>query len=174
LQGFIDENESNRDNVLGIVEIFKEIEIEEKERISELFGKNSPISKYFNEITGGFYEEVMFNQETGEVEAKRKDGKILKTMQLSGGTYDQLYLSIRLALGEKLLKDKKGFFIMDDPFIKADTGRLQNQMSILKRVSSKLEWQILYFTAKDEVKNALKEDVESNKVRYIEISGFSL
>ncbi|MBA7604572.1 hypothetical protein ES703_11697 [subsurface metagenome] len=168
LQGFIDENESNKDNVLKVMKIFKDIEAEEKEKVSELFGKDSPISKYFNEITDGLYKEVLFNQETDKIEVKRKDEVILEVDKLSGGTYDQLYLSIRLALGEKLLKGKKGFFIMDDPFVKADPDRLQRQIETLKSISES-GWQILYFSAKGEVMNALKKEIEDGSINYIEI-----
>jgi len=99
-----------------------------------------------------------------------RNGTVLDAENLSGGAYDQLYLAIRLALGEKLLKDDKGFFIMDDPFIKADTERLTRQMGILKRISDS-GWQIIYFTAKDEVKEALKYDIETGSVNYIELQG---
>lgn len=168
LHEFANTNENNRDNVLRIIEIFEEIEKEEKSKVSELFGKDSIITKYLREITSGLYEGVYFSQDTGGIQVERKDGEILEAEKLSGGTYDQLYLSIRLALGEKLLKGNKAFFIMDDPFIKADRKRLQKQMNILKRIS-KLGWQIIYFTAKDEVRDILKEDIESNQVNYVEI-----
>lgn len=167
LQGFIDENESNKDNVLGVMKIFEEIEAEEKEKVSVLFGRESPISKYFNEITDGRYEEVTFNQETGEIEVKHMDGKILRAEKLSGGAYDQLYLSIRLALGEKLLKGKKGFFIMDDPFVKADPDRLQRQIEMLKKISE-LGWQVMYFSAKGEINDALKGDIDRGTINYVE------
>jgi DNA repair exonuclease SbcCD ATPase subunit len=166
LQGFIKENESNKDNVLKVIEIFEEIEAEEKEKVSELFGKNSPISKYFNEITGGLYKEVIFNQ--GKIEVIHSDGTILGADKLSGGSYDQLYFSIRLALGEKLLKDKKGFFIMDDPFVKADPYRLQRQVEMLKKIS-KLGWQVIYFSAKGEIKDAFKGDIDRGTINYVEL-----
>lgn len=51
LQRFIDENESNKENVLSIMEIFDEIETEEKEKVSDLFGNKSTTSTYFKEIT---------------------------------------------------------------------------------------------------------------------------
>jgi uncharacterized protein YhaN len=165
LQRFIDENENNKDNVLEVMKIFEKIEAEEKEKVSELFGKESLISKYFNEITEGLYEEVTFNQEIGKIEVKRKDGVILEAEKLSGGAYDQLYFSVRLALGGKLLKGKKGFFIMDDPFIKADPERLQRQIETLKKIS-KLGWQVIYFSAKSEIKDALKGD---DTINYVEL-----
>jgi uncharacterized protein YhaN len=168
LKDFIDQIETDKNNVLEVMKIFEEIEKEEEERVSHLFGKDSPISKYFSEITGSIYQEVEFMPEEKKIQVKLKSGETLDAEKLSGGAYDQLYLSIRLALGEKLLKGNKGFFIMDDPFIKADAERLQKQMDIIKRISES-GWQIVYFSAKDEVKAVLEKDIKCNKVSYIEI-----
>jgi len=173
LQGFVAQNENNKDNVIKVTKIFEEIEMEEKEKVSELFGKESPVTEYFSEITDGLYEGVMFNQEMGKIEVRHEDGAILEAEKLSGGAYDQLYLSIRLALGKKLLKGANGFFIMDDPFIKADKERLQRQIDILNRISQS-GWQIIYFTAKDEVKDALKQDIENGNVSYMELPSILL
>jgi peptidoglycan hydrolase CwlO-like protein len=172
LQKFINKNENNKDNVLKAIKIFEEIEVEEKEKVSELFGKESSISKYFNEITDGFYTEVTYSQETEGIEVKPMDGEILGAEKLSGGAYDQLYFSIRLALGEKLLKGNKGFFIMDDPFVKADPDRLKRQIETLKNIT-KLGWQVLYFSAKGEIHDALKMDIENGTVNYIKCQGLS-
>ena len=167
---FVDENEDSRNVALQVFEIFEEIEAEEREKVSELFGSGSLVSKYFNEITSGLYEEVTFDQETSKIGVKRKDGKILEAEKLSGGAYDQLYFSIRLALGEKLLKGKKGFFIMDDPLVKADPDRLQRQIQTLKKISE-LGWQVMYFSAKGEIKDALKEDIKADTINYVEVQG---
>jgi len=168
LQEFIDRNERSKDTALEAIKIFEEIENEEKEKVSELFGKDSSISKHFNGITDGLYEEVTFNQEVGKIKVRRKDGTILEAEKLSGGAYDQLYLSIRLALGEKLLKGKKGFFIMDDPFVKADPDRLQRQIQTLRKISE-LGWQVIYFSAKGEVRDALQGDIEEGTINHVEI-----
>lgn len=168
LQEFIDNTEDNKDTVLKVIGIFEEIEVEEKGKVSELFGKESDISGYFNKITGGVYEEVLFNRETERIEVKRKDGTILYAEKLSGGTYDQLYLSIRLVLGEKILKGKKGFFIMDDPFIKADPDRLHRQLEMLMKISE-LGWQVIYFSAKGEVKDVLDRDIKKGLINYVEL-----
>ena len=167
LQRFNDENEEYTDNVLEVMNNFEQIEAEEREKVSELFGKDSAVSKYFKEITNGLYKEVIFNQETGTIEVKRKDD-VLSAEKLSGGAYDQLYLSIRLALGDKILKGKKGFFIMDDPFIKADLDRIQRQIETLMKIS-KSGWQILYFSAKGEINEALKDYIDQGTVNYIEV-----
>ncbi len=168
LQEFISSREDNKDTVLKVINIFEEIGVEEKEKVSELFGKESDISGYFNKITGGVYKEVLFNRETENIEVKRKDGTILSAEKLSGGAYDQLYLSIRLVLGEKILKGKKGFFIMDDPFIKADTDRLHRQLEMLMKISE-LGWQVIYFSAKGEVIENLNKGIKNGLINYIEL-----
>lgn len=167
---FIEYYEINRENIMDTMDIFTEIEAEEKEKVSGLFGVDSPISKYFHEITDGLYEEVLYNQEEGKIEVRRRDGVILQAEKLSGGAYDQLYLSIRLALGEKLLKGKKGFFIMDDPFVKADSDRLKRLIKMLERISD-WGWQIIYFSAKDEIKDILKENIDNGEVNYVVVKG---
>lgn len=159
-------NITNRSNVLAVMHIFEEIEKEEKDKVSDLFGANSNVSKFFSQITRARYTAVHLDTDSGRVEVETKNGDILDADKLSSGSYDQLYLSIRLALGEKLLKGDKGFFIMDDPLIKADSERLQTQLNLLKQVSD-LGWQIIYFTAKEEVKNALKDHISSGSVNLV-------
>jgi uncharacterized protein YhaN len=170
LQSFVQQNESSKDNASKAIEIFEQMERDEKLKASELFSDESPVSKYFGEITNGLYEGVVLDQGTMEIRAKRRDGVIMAAVKLSGGAYDQLYLSIRLALGEKLLKGKKGFFIMDDPLIKADPDRLQRQIQTLKRISE-LGWQVMYFSAKGEIKDAMKEDIKAGTINYVEVQG---
>lgn len=164
---FVEDSENGRNDVLEALSIFEEIESEEKNKVSTLFGDGSKVSEYFREITNGFYKVVRLNTNEKKIQMERNDGEIFDAEQLSAGTYDQLYLSIRLALGEKLLKGEKAFFIMDDPFIKSDKNRLKNQMNILTKISQS-GWQILYFSAKDEVKEALKEFIDNGAVNLLE------
>ncbi len=91
---------------------------------------------------------------------------------LSGGAYDQLYLTIRISLAEKLLDEEKGFFILDDPFLKSDTERLRRQMELLLDLSQQ-GWQILYFTAKDEVKNTLQKYIDVGQVALQPVPGLA-
>lgn len=168
LKEFIENNENNRENISIVMSIFDKIEREEEEKVSDLFGKDSTISKYFCKITDGIYPEVSFIADEKKIYVKNRNDEVLDAGKLSGGAYDQLYLSIRLGLGESLLMGKKAFFIMDDPFIKADKKRLKEQIDMLKKIS-KSGWQVLYFTAKDEVKEVLEDDIKNKKVDYIEI-----
>jgi len=172
LEDFIKVQNERRTNVLDVIEIFEEIQSEEEKRVSALFGKETSISKYFSEITGGSYTEVNFLPEEKKISVTRKSGKKLTDYELSGGAYDQLYLTIRLGLGEQLLRGNKGFFIMDDPFVKSDMDRLKKQIKLLKKIS-KTGWQIIYFTAKDEVRELLEKDIKKDKIVFHQVPGIS-
>ena len=169
LEEFVKEKEKIKENILIAKEIFDKIESEEKEKLSKIFGPQSLVSKFFSQITNNLYTQVIFDFEKEEIKIKQKNGKELLPRHLSGGAYDQLYFSIRLGLSEKLLNKEKGFFILDDPFIKADMGRCFKQMEILKRLVFEFGWQIIFLSAKEEIKAILKEDIEKNKIQYIEI-----
>lgn len=159
--------ESNNLNVAGArlaIELFEELKTEEESRVSTLFGPESPVSLNFKEITGGKYVSVNFRGGEHLLSVESARGTELSANQLSGGTYDQLYFSIRLALGEKLLKGGRGFFILDDPFVKADSARLSSMLGMLNRICSE-GWQILYFSSKDEVKEALSGKIAAGEVK---------
>jgi len=160
LKNFIEENEKNAHNARRAIEIFEEILKEAKEKLSALFGSRGPVSEHFRNITNGLYKEVHY-EEKG-IKAIKWDNTYVKAEDLSGGAYDQLYFSIRLALAEKILGGEKGFFILDDPFIKSDPDRLERQIEMLKKISES-GWQIIYFSAKKEIKDALKQYCEERK-----------
>ena len=165
---FLEEKENQRINIMEIRKIFNQIETREKEKISKLLSKKSKIVEYFKQITGGLYIEVIFNMDPIEIKVKNKHNEIFEIYQLSGGALDQLNFSIRLALGEKLLQENPGFFILDDPFIKSDSMRLKNQTALLRTISQ-LGWQILYFTCKDEIISNFKPDINNDTLNFIEL-----
>jgi uncharacterized protein YhaN len=124
----------------------------------------------FREFTDGRYRLVTYEPEQNQVYVERVDGLRMRATALSGGAFDQLYLAIRISIAERLLPESGGFFIMDDPFIKADRKRLQRLMRTLERLVER-GWQILYFTAKDEVVDALREGIEGGRVKRIDLGG---
>ena len=168
LKDFLNENYIKRDRIFDTINIFSEIKNEEKQKISKLLSKKSKVADYLKEITNGVYTGVIFEMETGKLKILRKDDQMFEVEKLSGGTYDQLYFAIRIALGEQILQGKTGFFILDDPFIKADSERLKKQIEMLKKICE-FGWQVLYFTSKDEIVDCLKEDISSSNVKYIEL-----
>ncbi len=170
LQRFVARWEHRKRLAEEAVAILDEIAAEEMEKVSELFGEGSAISGYMRQITGGLYPCVLFDREERSVLCRRSDGTLLEAEKLSGGSYDQLYFSVRLALGEKLLGQGRAFFVLDDPFIKADHERLCRQLKSLQKVAES-GWQVIYFTAKKEVREALEEEIENGGVNCQEMIG---
>ncbi len=170
LLSFLENIETRQRQVRFAMDIFDEIELEEKQKVGDLFGRNSLTSRLYENITRGLYIGVFYDPEEGTIRVERKDGKVLSPEKLSGGAYDQLYFAIRLALAEKLLPAEKGFFILDDPFLKSDRERLQRQMEMLTESAAR-GWQIIYFSAKDEVKEVLEPYIRNGTVSLQHVSG---
>jgi exonuclease SbcC len=160
--------ETDRDDARAALSVFEGIEAEERQQVSLLFGEDSAVSRYFSTITGGLYDAVTFDNEDGAVHVRSRDGSEFPADKLSSGAYDQLYLAIRLALGERLVSDGAGFFIMDDPFIRSDPERLARQMAMLSDIARK-GWQVIYFSSKGEVKEALTKEIKKGAVTLFEL-----
>jgi len=151
-----------------VIGVFLDIDAEERARVGELFGPSAQVSTLFREITDGRYRAVTYDTEQDQVLVEPAAGKPIRASALSGGAVDQLYLAIRFCIAERLLPTSKGFFILDDPFIKADAHRLDNLLNTLRRFV-RGGWQILYFSAKKEVLDALAPDIEAGDVRIVEL-----
>ena len=160
LEKFIVAHHKTQQQARKVIAVFEAIEREEREKIRDLFGEGSRISTIYSEITDALYLAVYYDAEEGGIRILRSDGKQLQPAWLSSGAYDQLYFAVRIALGEQLLKSEKGFFILDDPFLKSDSKRLRQQLEMLVELSHQ-GWQILYFSAKDEIVSTLSHHIDS-------------
>lgn len=166
LTGFCESVQRDARLAKEAIRILQEIEIEENEKVGELFGEGTLVSRWFHDITDGRYRAV--HLEEGEVMVEMADGRRLSASALSGGAFDQLYLAIRVSIAERMLPESKGFFILDDPFLKADRDRMRALMKMLRHLVG-LGWQVIYVTAKDEVVDALRTDIAAGTVRLIEL-----
>ncbi len=164
LQGFIDRIEREQRIARNALIIFDEIESQEKEKVTGLFGKDSRVSRLYRSITDGLYPAVYYDMEGESLVVERSDGRRILPQWLSGGAYDQLYFAIRIALAAALLRQQKGLFILDDPFLKSDTERLRRQLEFLVEISRR-GWQIIYFSAKQEVREVLQRYIDRGDVR---------
>lgn len=164
LNQYIEQIEKDAALSIKAFEIFKELESKEKAKSEELFEKDNQASMIFRDITSGMFEDISYDSSAGEILVKRSHEKRLqKASELSRSEWTQLYTAIRIALGEKLLKGEKGFFIVEDPFIHADPERLLKEFDMLKNLS-KRGWQTIYFTAKDEIKKGLPKQIDVDMI----------
>ncbi len=170
LKEFIESAERNKRYGKIAVDIFKSIEERRREDISGMFGRGKYVSELFKRITGGVYEEVNYDTSSSKVYVVDREGNPFYEEKLSAGAYDQLYFSIRLAIANNVMNEEC-FFIMDDPFIRSDYNRLERQLNLLYDLSGS-NWQILYFSAKNEVRDILKQKIENGEIKYFPVKSY--
>ena len=107
---------------------------------------NKMASEYFAFLTDNKYSKIFCNEEFNlriEADIPRESGFF------SGGTVDQLYLSLRLALIDMLFKNSSTFIILDQPFLQYDALRTEKALNLLQNLTDNR--QILLFTADEKV-----------------------
>ncbi len=103
---------------------------------------NDKASEYFSVISGGKYNRIFCDKEFGvsvESTIPRESGFF------SGGTVDQLYLSLRLALIDMIFGEKECPIILDQPFLQYDDSRKRNTLALFEDI--KKYRQVIIFTA---------------------------
>lgn len=123
------------------------------------------ISDNFAYLTGGKYCEVVIDEDMNitVVEEDNKERKI-ELDSLSGGTLDQLYLSLRVGLGNILSGNKNIPLIFDDSFVQYDSRRLRNSIEMLAKESERR--QVILFTCQErEAELAKQMNVKFNFIK---------
>jgi len=94
----------------------------------------SSFKKYLSPVTNYRYSSVTMNGPIPDSIA-REEGREMPVDLLSTGTTRGLALALRLAMAEHLLKDTRGFLVMDDPLVDLDPERKEQAAGILKAFS---------------------------------------
>ena len=90
-----------------------------------------------------------------EPEAAQPDAAMHRARFLSGGTADELYLSVRLAVCRLLLPEDAPI-LLDDALVMFDDDRLRLALHLLRREAETR--QILLFTCQSREKRCLSAD----------------
>lgn len=107
---------------------------------------NSEVASILNSITKGKYNKVTVSP-VDNYEIKVMQEESLRSLDfLSGGTFDQVYFSLRLALSNLIFKEKNLPVFLDDAFIQYDENRLYSAMEFLQEYSK--EHQVIIFTCR--------------------------
>lgn len=115
------------------------------------------LSKNISKISDGKYTKVGVNEDKGLI-VENEQGEYIPAEQLSVGTIDQLYLSLRLSMVDELSTERMPI-ILDESFAYYDDKRLKN---ILEFLSDNLkEHQVIIFTCTNREKEILDEIGES-------------
>lgn len=95
-------------------------------------------------ITGGRYSEVKLTPELEINVVVPETQRAVKVDQLSGGSVDQAYFALRVALAEILSGHKDFPLFLDDSFVQYDDERLRSALQILSSLSA--SHQVILFT----------------------------
>jgi len=106
----------------------------------------SQVTEYFRELTGGRYPHVEINPDGLEITvySDEKGDRLDIDGEMSTGTRDQLYMSVRLAMIPAVAGGKKPPIIMDDALVYFDPERREKAFKILRKLAE--EHQVIIFS----------------------------
>lgn len=142
-----------------------ELAAQEITRISQSFYEdmqdelNAEISRYVSLFTAGAYDSVRLDEQ-GQLQILT-EGREVRPELLSRGTLEQIYLALRLAVGNVVTKEEPLPILLDEAFAMYDDDRLAQTLQTL----STLQNQIFLFTCqKREVEMLRKMKLDYNLI----------
>ncbi len=100
------------------------------------------VSKIMPKLTEGRYETMQIDNDLNVRVWSSEKGHFVDLNEISGGTYNQVMLAIRLALSQALITSSLcgvECLILDEPFAFFDAQRTQKTLEILPQVSPEIE-----------------------------------
>ena len=107
-------------------------------------------NEYLRKLTNGRYEKILFSENGEGLSLLDYKGLEVHSKNLSRGTAELTYVSIRLALAGTIDGRKEWPLIMDDTFVNFDDKRTERMISLLKHISKEGN-QVLFFTCHDHI-----------------------
>ncbi|RWZ55234.1 hypothetical protein EQV77_11345 [Halobacillus fulvus] len=99
---------------------------------------------YFQRLTKGQYRKILLSADQDRMKVESRLHEWYDIDELSRGTRDQLYVSLRLALGDTMAETVPMPFLMDDAFVHFDEERLEEMLLLLEELATK--HQMVLFT----------------------------
>ena len=138
-------------------ELLEDSYSEMKKNISPKF--NKMLSENIEKISNGKYKNIIIND---NLLVELNDGRYIPAENLSIGTIEQIYLSLRLSIMNELSKEKMPI-MLDESFAYYDNERLSSALEFLSKVDN----QVILFTCTEREKELLDNmNIEYN---YIEL-----
>jgi len=108
---------------------------------------NKVFMSTFSGLTAQKYSDIRAGENLNIMLSDPKTEMVVPVTMLSSGTIDQMYLALRIAIAETVLKINEGLpFIMDEPFAQYDDERIDNALNCIYDISKKQ--QVIVFTCK--------------------------
>ena len=145
LRSEITEIESEYEAIGLASEVLGEADAELSARYTPELGKIA--GEYMAFITDGKYENVFLNRDFSAMTKTHDDTVAREPGYLSAGTYDLLYLTVRLAVCELALPEGEACpLIIDDALVNLDEARYAQAMRLLEEIAKTR--QVIVFTCR--------------------------
>lgn len=105
---------------------------------------NERVGEILSELTDGKYSELRISDDYKVMLKEKTRTEPVSAEHLSNGTYDVLYLALRLGIAKVIFPDGIPFLMLDDSFLQLDDARAQTAANYLKSQAD--AEQIFYFT----------------------------
>ncbi|MEW9698603.1 AAA family ATPase [Paenibacillus sp. SI8] len=122
-------------------------------------------SAYFERMTNGQFTAIKSPFGEQRLIAVRANGQLLETSQLSRGTAEQLYLSMRFALVEEYAGKAVLPLVMDDILVNFDEVRMESCLRVIADISSR--HQVFLFTCHSHVREAAVRILASHRLIHL-------
>jgi len=135
----------------SILKIEKEVLAETKQNYREKYLTKvmEETANFLHTVTAGSYENVYSPANKQPFLVLSADGIRYSVNELSQGTMNQLYVSLRLAISKVMTESHELPFILDDAFVHFDEVRVKRMIEVLAGIASKQ--QVIMFTCKSDV-----------------------
>ncbi|MDF2557468.1 MAG: family ATPase [Bacillales bacterium] len=112
--------------------------------------------EYLEFLTDGKYKKIVFSEATPGLYLVSQNQEEVYARDLSRGTQELLYTSLRLAFAQNLNQKMSWPLLMDDTFVNFDKKRTKKVFELLSKVSC--EQQIVFFTCHEHVLQYFNEN----------------
>jgi len=161
LEDRVEELNKQYDALSLAMEVLAEADAEIGARFSPLLGKQA--GYYLDRLTEGEYKRVVFDKNLTPSAERAGESISRNILYLSGGTVDQVYLALRLAICDLTLPAQRACpIILDDALVSFDDKRLARALALLKELAEKR--QIILFTCQSRDAQVFKDDKTVNLV----------
>lgn len=105
---------------------------------------NRRVGEIMKKITSGRYRDIRISPDLEISVVHPETGSQVDVSSLSGGTVDQCYFALRVAIAEAITRKEEIPFFLDDSFVQYDDNRLAGALEILAALAER--HQILLFS----------------------------
>lgn len=114
--------------------------------------------RWFAPITGGRFTRLLRDERNEAIQVMNSEQQTLTLDQLSRGTAEQLYLSLRLGLVQEFSRQRERLpLIFDDILVNFDPKRARRVVECLNELSTKHGQQIFLFTCHPQIRDLICE-----------------